>query len=66
MANLDEVVNAASDVIRCRAALKVCQESIERLFKERHTHQDNLKTAEDKLHAVCAPPASKSRWWRKK
>ena len=61
MANLDEVVNAATDVIRCRGALASCKEQLERLFKERHVHQDNLELAEKKLRAVCEPPVSESR-----
>lgn len=56
MANLDEVVNAAADVMRCRSGLRVCEESMERLFKERRVHQDNLRDAEDKLRATLDQP----------
>lgn len=56
MANLDEVVNAAADVMRCRSGLRSCEESMELLFRERRVHQDNLRESEDKLRATLDTP----------
>jgi hypothetical protein len=59
MANLDEVINAAANVMRCRAGLRTCEEASEHLFKERRVHLDKLKMAEDQLRAVMGEKAPK-------
>jgi hypothetical protein len=58
--NLDAIIDAAAEVMRCRSALKSSEEAMERLFKDRRVHQDNLRAAEDKLRATFT-----RKWWRK-
>jgi len=52
MPNLDQVIDAAATVMRCRGALKSCEEEMKRQFDARRVHQDNLTAAEKSLFAA--------------
>ena len=52
MPNLDQVIDAAATVMRCRGALKSCEEEMQRQFENRRVHQDNLTKAEKNLFAA--------------